>query len=108
MNDEYPIGKRTLRGISLVAGFTALAPFVVQTAALVLTGSSAWTIAVGGLFASAVAWAALAFQARQAGGWDRIGAVSIAGIVLSVFIYHAIAFPVAHIVKAMLFAGSPA
>ena len=108
MNDENLIDKRTLRGISMIAAFTALAPFVVQTATLVLTGSTAWTIAAGVVLAIAVACAALAFQARQAGGWDRLGAGSIVGIVLAVLTYHLIAFPVAHILQAVFFEARPA
>jgi hypothetical protein len=108
MNDENLLDKGTVRGIKVVALVTALAPFVVQTATLVLTGSTAWTIVLGVVLAIAVAIAALAFQAREAGSWDRIGAGSAVGIVLAVLIYHVIAFPVAHIVKALFFAGSPA
>ena len=100
------IDPRTARGIYLIAAVTAVAPFVVQTAVLVKTGSSAWTIAVGGLLALAFALAALAFQARQAGGWSRIGAGSIAGIVLAVLTYHVIAYPVAHILRALFSTGS--
>lgn len=108
MNDANPIDKRTLRGIYAVAAVSAVAPFVVQTATLVLTGSTAWTIAAGLLLAALVAVAALAFQARQAGGWARLSAGSITGIVLAVVVYHVIAFPVAHIVQALFFGGRPA
>ena len=108
MDDENPIDKRTARGISIVAAVTALAPFVVQTATLLLTGSTAWTIVIGALLAIAVALAALAFQARQVGGWDRIGLGPGVGIALAVIVYHVIAFPVAHIIKALFFPGSPA
>lgn len=103
-----PLDRRTARGISVVAAITALAPFVVQTTTLVLTGSSAMTMAVGLLLALAFAGAALAFQARQVGGWKRIGTGAMAGIVLAVLTYHAIAYPVAHIVRAVFFAGSVA
>jgi hypothetical protein len=106
MTSPMDIDRRTARGISVVAAVTALAPFVVQTATLVLTHSSAWTLAVGLLLALAFAFAALAFQARQTGGWNRIGAGSAAGIVLAVLTYHVIAYPVAHILDAMFFAGS--
>ena len=108
MNDENLIDKPTLRGISMIAAFTALAPFVVQTATLVLTGSTAWTIAAGLVLAIAVAIAALAFQARQSGGWGRLSAGTIAGIVLAVLTYHVIAFPVAHLLRALFFGGSSA
>jgi uncharacterized membrane protein HdeD (DUF308 family) len=107
MNAENPIDKRTLRGIYLVAAVSALAPFVVQTATLVATRSSAWTLLAGLALAAVVAAAALAFQARQAGGWGRLTAGSITGIVLAVVAYHAIAFPVAHIIQAMFFAARP-
>jgi hypothetical protein len=106
MTPPDPLDRRTARGISMIAAVTAVAPFVVQTATLVLTGSSAWTIAVGLLLAVAFALAALAFQARQTGGWNRIGAGAAAGIVLAVLTYHVIAYPVAHILDAMFFAGS--
>lgn len=108
MNDENPIDKRTARGIYAVAAITALAPFVVQTGTLLATGSTAWTIALGALLALAVAVGALAFQAKQVGGWGRIGLGSGVGIVLAVVTYHVIAFPVAHILKALFFDGSPA
>ena len=101
-----PIDRRTARGISVIAAVTALAPFVVQTTTLVLTHSSGWTIAVGLLLAALFVFAALAFQARQVGGWKRIGAGPAAGIVLAVLTYHVIAYPVAHILDAMFFAGS--
>ena len=96
------LDRNTTRGIALIGAVTALAPFVVQTATLVLTGSSAWTIAVGLVLALGFALAALAFQARQVGGWDRIGAVPAAGIVLAVLTYHVIAYPVAHVLRAFL------
>ena len=97
------LDRNTSRGISMIAAVTALAPFVVQTATLVLTGSSAWTLVAGALLAVAVALAALAFQARQAGGWHRIGAGPGTGIVLAVLTYHVIAYPVAHILRALVF-----
>lgn len=106
MTQPAPLDRRTARGISVIAAVTALAPFVAQTTALVLTHSSGWTIAIGLLLAAAVALAALAFQARQVGGWRRIGAGSAAGIVLAVLTYHVIAYPVAHIIDAMFFARS--
>jgi len=106
--DPDPIDRQTSRGIALVAGFTALAPFVLQTATLVITRSEALTIALGVLLALGVAAAALAFQARQVGGWRRIGAGTAAGIVLAVLTYHVIAYPVAHILDAMFFHGSRA
>ena len=100
------IDRRTARGIYLIAAVTAVAPFVVQTTVLVQTGSSAWTLLAGALLAALFAYAALAFQARQAGGWKRIGAASVAGIVLAVLTYHVIAYPVAHILRALVFDGS--
>jgi len=106
--DPSPIDRQTSRGIALVAGFTALAPFVLQTATLVLTHSEALTIVLGLLLAIAVAVAALAFQARQVGGWRRIGTGTAVGIVLAVLTYHVIAYPVAHIVDAIFFSGSRA
>ena len=108
MNVGNPIDKPTLRGIYAVAAVSALAPFVVQTTTLVLTGSTAWTIAAGLVLAAVVAVAALVFQARQAGGWQHLSAGSIAGIVLAVVTYHVIAFPVAHIIHALFFEGRPA
>ena len=108
MSPPPAIDRRTARGISVIAAVTAVAPFVVQTTTLVLTQSSGWTIAVGLLLAAAFAFAALAFQARQVGGWKRIGAGGIVAIVLAVLTYHVIAYPVAHILDAMFFSGSRA
>ena len=100
------LDRRTARGISLIAAVTAVAPFVVQTAVLVRTGSSAATIAAGLALALAFAAAALVFQARQVGGWRQIGAGAAAGIVMAVLTYHVIAYPVAHILRAVFFTGS--
>jgi hypothetical protein len=103
--DPLAIDKRTARGIYVVAFVTAVAPFVVQTATLVLTGSTRLTIIAGVLLAAAFIALAIAFQARQVGSVRAIGAGSIAGIALAVFTYHCIAFPVAHILDATLFSN---
>jgi hypothetical protein len=106
MTQPAPLDRRTARGISVIAAVTAVAPFVVQTGTLVLTRSDAWTLVAGLLLAGTFALAALAFQARQVGGWKRIGVGAAAAIVAAVLAYHVIAYPVAHILEAMFFAGS--
>ena len=95
------LDRNTTRGIALIAAVTAVAPFVVQTATLLLTGSSTLTLVAGAVLAIGFALAALAFQARQVGGWRRIGAGPAVGIVLAVLTYHVIAYPVAHILRAL-------
>ena len=95
------------RFVAIALG-TALAPFVVQTTTRVLTGSVAATLFAGALLACALAALALAFQARVAGGWKALPLGSKVGIVLAIFTYQLIAFPVAQIVNALFFEGRSA
>jgi hypothetical protein len=90
------------RFVAIALG-TALAPFVVQTTTMVLSGSVGLTLFAGALLAATVAWLALAFQARVAGGWSEVPLGARVGIVLAVVTYQAIAFPVARIVEAVFF-----
>ena len=101
--DPSPQRERTPPRFVAIALGTALAPFVVQTATLVLSGSVGLTLLAGALLALALAWLALAFQARVAGGWSAVPLGSRVGIVLAVVTYQAIAFPVARIVDALFF-----
>ena len=66
--------------------------------------SASLIMVAGLLLALSFAFAALAFQAHQVGGWKRIGAAPSAGIILAVVTYHVIAYPVAHLLRAFFFA----
>jgi hypothetical protein len=98
------LSPRTSWRIAAIALFTSVAPFVVQTATLLLTASSIATAVVGAVLATGFAAAALAFQARVAGSFAAVPNGSRIGIVLAVFCYHALAYPVAHVLHAIVYA----
>jgi hypothetical protein len=98
------LSPRTSWRIAAIALFTTIAPFVLQTATLVLTASSLATAVVGAVLATGFAAAALTFQARVAGSLAQVPGGTRAGIVLAVLCYHALAYPVAHVLHAILLA----
>jgi hypothetical protein len=97
--------ERTPPRIVMIALGSALAPFVVQGLTMVLTGSVAATLLVGGLLAASFIAVALAFQAQAAGGWPRVPLRTRAAIVTAILVYHSIAFPVAQIVNVVVTSG---
>jgi hypothetical protein len=92
------------RFVAIALG-SAVAPFVLQTAVLVWSGSTALTLAAALLLAVAFIVVALRWQARVAGGWEGVSLGSRVGIALAIVTYHTIAFPAAHIVRALFFAS---
>lgn len=90
------------RFVAIALG-TALAPFVVQTATMVLSRSIAATLVAGAALAVLLCGLALAFQARVEGSWRAVPLGARVGTVLAILTYQAIAFPVSQMLDAMLF-----
>src|SRR5687768_16898197 len=86
--------RRFTPGMLAIAAAITLAPFVVQTAALVLTGSMTATIVVAVVLAALFVAGGIAIQARLAGSLRAVSVGSIVGVVLAVGAYHAFALPV--------------
>ena len=96
-------GGRFTPGMVAVAAAITLAPFVVQTAALVLTRSMRVTIAVAVVLAVLFVAGGIAIQAKLAGSLRAVSAGSIVGVVLAVGAYHAFALPVAYVLYVKVF-----
>lgn len=96
---DLPLG-----AIPVIALASAIAPFVVQTATFVLTRSSAATLLVGAALASSFVAVAFAWQAQMAGALRAVPRLTLAGTALAILVYHFIAFPVARVLGATLFA----
>lgn len=100
--------ERTPPRIVAIALGSALAPFLVQGATLLLTGSVAFTLLAGGLLAASFIAVALAFLARAAGGWSRVPLGNKVAVVTAILVYQSIAFPTAQIVNALVTSGRAA
>jgi hypothetical protein len=104
-SDAPPPPERTPPRIVLIALGSALAPFVVQGATMLLTGSVALTLLAGGLLAISFIAVAFAFQAQAAGGWSRVPLGNKVAVVTAIVVYQSIAFPAAQIVHALVTSG---
>jgi hypothetical protein len=91
-------------GLRLLALAVALAPLLLQTATLVLTGSLLATALAGGLLAVAIAAAGLVAQRQLAGTVGAVAGDSVLWLLLAVLVYNALAFVFACAAYVLLFA----
>ena len=104
-----PLEPRRLPPFVVVALSLAisLAPVTLQTITLVLSHSLVTTLLVAAILACLFILGGMRYQALVYGSLDAVPGGSIAGLVVAVLAYHALALPMAFLINAKLFAPMP-
>lgn len=89
--------------LHVLALAVALAPLLLQTATLALTGSVPATVVVGVLLTVAFAIAGLMVQRQLAGTAGAVAGDSVVWLLLAVVVYNALCFVFAYIAYVLLF-----